>query len=296
MGAMRRGTPSSAYRPSPKAAEWNHKIEHEQIARDIKQSLFSGGLDAGQFQQVPSEFDRLAQAAEQLEISSGHIALPMGGRHHDRTEELQRGVPVGREEGDGSSGPNGLGGSVRLTHEEIHAHSWRPCGPSWLWISKASAVAGTGYPARPDEILRLGHRAKRVRRIPAPPPLQKSFVEAVRGAAMARQPPQQRLGKIQSGYEEWMDNDDLLGVDLQRERELRSRLYREEGSRHEEGYRHGREGEWREFRSHEQVGGPDRRGRGFQPRGGAAGAPSNPDRQLRSCSRWSQACQTDGGR
>jgi len=50
-----------------------------------------------------------------------------------------------------------------LTHEAIHSHSWRPDSPNWLWISKASAIEGVGFPARKEEIRRFGNLARRVR-------------------------------------------------------------------------------------------------------------------------------------
>lgn len=59
----------------------------------------------------------------------------------------------------------------------------------------------------------------------APPPLQKTFAEAVREGAMARAPLQNRLGKRHPVQEDWMEEDDLLGADLERESKSSGQSY-----------------------------------------------------------------------
>ncbi|KAG2604325.1 uncharacterized protein LOC120669992 [Panicum virgatum] len=130
---------------------------------------------------------------------------------------------VGNSNSEDDEGPKVY--SAGLTHEAIHSHSWRPSGPSWLWISKASAVEGVGFPARQEEVRRLGHLARRVRRVGPPPPLNKPFVAALKEGAMARRaPPLQRIGKRRPDFEDWMEEDDLL--DNPREQDLRHKLQR----------------------------------------------------------------------
>jgi hypothetical protein len=55
----------------------------------------------------------------------------------------------------------------------------------------------------------------------------KSFVAALKEGAMARRiPPQQRISKRHADYEEWMEEDNLLGLDHHREQDLLHKLQR----------------------------------------------------------------------
>ena len=75
------------------------------------------------------------------------------------------------------------------THvSDLFAHSWRPI-PSevWRWIPKRACLGKLGFVARASEVRRLGSRAQIVRRVRNPPPLQRSFVEAVKEGVMDRE-------------------------------------------------------------------------------------------------------------
>lgn len=116
-----------------------------------------------------------------------------------------------------------VGLKVELSHQEIHAHSWRPDLPlGWIWVSRLSAASGLGFPARGEEIQRFGLFARRVKHTRPPPLLHQSFAHAV-AAGMER--PWKRRG----GREEWMEEDDLLGEDY-REQDLRHKLQRSMGA------------------------------------------------------------------
>ena len=151
---------------------WDRRMDRDRIAQEIKQHLFS----------APSivDFHDLDVAASQLESALSRIPAPR--------QDLNR-SPAVPDQGDGVLAGGGISNSVDgarppsysngLSHEAIYDHSWKPIGPRWLWISKSSAVEGVGFPARKDEILRFGHLARRVRRLGKPPPLRKSFAEAL---------------------------------------------------------------------------------------------------------------------
>lgn len=81
---------------------------------------------------------------------------------------------------------SGLKLDMGLSHTNIHDHSWRPIGPEWVWIAKATKLQGERFPASRADVQRYGHLARYIRRIGPPPPLLKSFVEAVRVEEMAR--------------------------------------------------------------------------------------------------------------
>jgi hypothetical protein len=58
--------------------------------------------------------------ATELEFYSGGTQLGSNGFEHSSSSD---------------NGPNSL---VGLSHDSIHAHSWRPPSPKWIWISKRS--------------------------------------------------------------------------------------------------------------------------------------------------------------
>lgn len=74
------------------------------------------------------------------------------------------------------------------------------------------------HPARRDEVQRFGHTAKRVHNIPPPVPLLSSFAQV-----MAHREQNRPMKRRQ---DDWMDEDDFLGADLNQEQDLRSRLQR----------------------------------------------------------------------
>ena len=99
-------------------------------------------------------------------------------------------------------------------------------GPRRVWISKSSARQGIGYPPSRAEIQRYGHNAnaRRVKRIGPPPPLSKSFAEAVKANEMVRRESDQRTWKRHP--DDWMEEDDLMGGDVCHEQDLRHKLQR----------------------------------------------------------------------
>ncbi|CAL4933356.1 unnamed protein product [Urochloa decumbens] len=73
---------------------------------------------------------------------------------------------------------------------------------------------------------------------------------------MARPPPQQRMGKRRVDYEDWMEEDDLLGEDASQGRDLRHRLHSRDGSsRMADPPRWGQEGDRRPMNRDEYQGG-----------------------------------------
>lgn len=94
--------------------------------------------------------------------------------------------PEQKVEDDFGAKEDGLIYSMGLSHASIHNHSRKPIGPDWVWISKASAAQGFGYPATRREVQRYGHLARRVRRLGPLPPLTQSFAEIVKENKMAR--------------------------------------------------------------------------------------------------------------
>jgi hypothetical protein len=128
------------------------------------------------------------------------------GEAMDKMNHIQYGIKEGKKtcqmvEDDYTidNGPKALG----LSHAALYAHSWKPIGPNWVWISKASAVQGIGYPASRNDVHRFGHTARRVRKKGPPPPLSKSFAVAVKEEGMARREPEQRSWKRRQ--DDWME-------------------------------------------------------------------------------------------
>jgi hypothetical protein len=65
-----------------------------------------------------------------------------------------------------------------------------------------------------EDIRRFGYAARKIRVHPKPPPLTKSFTQAVHGRGMANRE-NQRLSEDWR-YEDWMDEDVLFGGDLRK--------------------------------------------------------------------------------
>ena len=211
-------------RNPPLSTAWSRRIDRECLALEIKQHLFcasSCGDSHGSTRGVDHCELEMARFASFAEIKDSKEGM------EDGTEQIARDTAV----------PNAPGAiselrdrsvlySDRLTHAGIHNHLWRPAGRRWLWISKASAIEGSGYPARRSEIQRFSWKAKKVWRIVAAPLVQ-TFAQAVRVKEMARRPPPppQSPVKRRSDYEDWMEEDDLLDRGFS-ERDLRHKLQR----------------------------------------------------------------------
>lgn len=103
----------------------------------------------------------------------GKVALIQ--RHGARTV-----VSDGLQVNSGCNNEDGPKSNMDLSHSSIHNHSWKPIGPSWIWISKVSAAQGFGYPASRADVQRYGHLAHRVQHIGPPPPLTQSFADIVK--------------------------------------------------------------------------------------------------------------------
>lgn len=108
-----------------------------------------------------------------------------------------------------------------FSHMGIHAHSWRPLGPKWIWVPKDSLEVDLGYPASKEDIRRFGYAARKVRRVGPPPPLLRSFASAVGENNMARREEDRSWKRRQ---EDWMEEDDLLEEDFRQERDMRFKL------------------------------------------------------------------------
>ncbi|KAK1679257.1 hypothetical protein QYE76_040105 [Lolium multiflorum] len=52
-------------------------------------------------------------------------------------------------------------------------------GPRWLWMPRGCTIPHLGFPARASEVERFQHSARTLHRIPEPPPLTRSFAEAL---------------------------------------------------------------------------------------------------------------------
>jgi hypothetical protein len=149
------------HRPSRKEEAWNQKVRNDLIAKEIKNHLFNWS--------PRSEVDKLALAVDHLELTMNRFSPNCQDKIEDDPGEKDQGVSgVGEMEEDSLGG----GGRNGPTHSEIYAHSWRPSGPGWLWLPKSATDLNLGFPARVEEIRRLGHFARRVHRLPPPPPLQ----------------------------------------------------------------------------------------------------------------------------
>jgi hypothetical protein len=133
-------------RPPPSSA-WSHRLEQERLAGEIKSHLFRS-LDR----------DRRDLEATALDLEHALSRIP----GEDDGDQSWRESVIQTDKAVESDAIRPACYSDGLMHECIHAHSWRPSGPKWMWISKASAAQGLGYPARRSEILRFGWHAKRV--------------------------------------------------------------------------------------------------------------------------------------
>lgn len=183
----------------------------ERLALEIKQHLFVSQkmVTADELQKLEESSCRLEQAM--MKMVQFQSSEKQGNfSTMDETQTFEPEPEVGRG----------------VTHASLYNHSWRPTGPSWVWISKASALQGVGYPASRYDVQKYGHRTHKVRRIGPPPPLSKSFAAAVRNEMENRESDQ----KWKRRQDDWMEEDDLLGGDLKHEQDLRQKLLRGPGN------------------------------------------------------------------
>ena len=167
-------SPVSAPPPSPSSTAWSRRLKRDSLAGEIKSHLFCSP-------------DRDCRDLEAAALDLEHALSRIPGE--DDGDQSRRENAIQTEKAVEVDAIRPACYSVGLIHEGIHAHSWRPPGPNWLWISKASAAQGLGYPAHRSEILRFGWQARRVRRVVAVP-LTHSFGQAVRdSSSMARRLP-----------------------------------------------------------------------------------------------------------
>jgi len=184
-------------------------MDRERMAKEIKLRLFCPSQSEDS-RELDIAANQLEQAMARIPANLRFPSAQEKGEEPKRPNKGEAGFEspgVDLEKGN-QPGNHGIG----LTHEAIHAHSWRPSGPKYIWISRASALEGIGYPASRLEIQKFGWKARKVRRIVAAPLVQ-SFADAVRGREeMARRPPPppERQMKRRAGFEEWMEEDDLL--------------------------------------------------------------------------------------
>lgn len=154
----------------------------QQIAEDIKQHLFCNvGVN---------DLEELAKASDQLEILIEKMMnVSQGPAMAVKQSKFQ--VENGWKVDDDDSGLV-WGGDL----DTRFAHSWTPSGPGlgWYWIPKGCLDLNEKYPARWWDVRRFGHSARRVRVLPRPPPLSRSFVSVVSREKMAGYQPRP-LGK-----------------------------------------------------------------------------------------------------
>lgn len=209
---------------------------------EIKQALFGA-------EQPDKDLEALEQASNRLEFALS--SMNKIARNNYYMAKSDAGKPQRREVEDDSNSdtcPLNFG----CSHVDIHAHSWRPLGPKWVWVPKGSLDLETGYTASKGDIRRFGYFARKVRKIGPPPPLRRSFVSAVGAESMARREEEQRAWKRRQ--EDWMEEDNLLEEDFREERDLRFKLQRGAGE------------EYRRWRPQGRGGYPNREG--FGGRGG----------------------------
>jgi hypothetical protein len=136
------------------------------MAEDIKRNLFCSSVDSEQF-------DALDESCYQLEAALDRMEKVCWGSAID--EEPRDNLSLGRREvGDESGKKRG---------DDRFDHSWFPRaqkpGPGWIWIPKGCITLEKHYPARLEDIRKFGYAARKIRAHPKPPPLTKSFAQAV---------------------------------------------------------------------------------------------------------------------
>lgn len=196
---------SSGYCPTTKGGK---QLVCQQISDDIKRHLFREKGD--------DVLGDLEQASDQLEAAIQRMMDFDRGITIAEDQSLSR-FEKEREEGDDDGGP--VWGMDLDTH---FSHSWTPGGPGpgYFWIPKGCIDLNKRYRASSSEVWIFGHLARKVRVLPTPPPLSRSFVSVVSEGKMTwNQPrPPGTCRQEEWRQEEWMDEDDLLGVICNRNR------------------------------------------------------------------------------
>lgn len=145
----------SSYCPSTKGGKHLARI---QLAEDIRQHLFSP--------EVGTTMEDLEEACNRLEASMEKMS-----QVHSGTAAWQQ--------GQSNSGEKREVGDDRAPIDFRFDHSWTPVGPGprpgWYWVTKGNLLLDTYYLASLGEVRRFGHLARRIRRLPPPAPLSKSF-------------------------------------------------------------------------------------------------------------------------
>lgn len=193
------------YQPSTKGGIQRARI---QLAEDIRQHLFSSKAD--------TSIEDLDEACNRLEVSMEKMRQVCWGSSTWYQTDLNR--EDGREVGDD-----------RGLIDSRFDHSWIPIRPGprpgWYWIPRGNLRLDTYYPAHPGEVRRVGHLARRIRRLPPPAPLSKSFAQVVEREMANRgssRPLKRRQERQENWQEDWMEEDDLL----EEEQDLRRQIQR----------------------------------------------------------------------
>lgn len=208
---------SSGYHPTTHGGERHVRL---QIVADIKCHLFC--------EESTVHLGELAEACDRLQASMDRM-LALGLEDHGDRPELIVHRVAGPPMADCSAVPSmdrkvpeysvlQVGDDKwvhNLGQDPCFDHSWATDGPDpgWYWIPKGRLTLDICHPARPVDRHRFSSR--KVRALPPNKTLTKSFAQATR---MARPPGKRR-------QEEWMEEDDLLGGEMQAQ-DLRRQLQR----------------------------------------------------------------------
>lgn len=197
------GQKQAGYQPSTRGGKQLAKM---QLESDIKQQLFCSKSDS----KIDKSLHDLSAASDRLEASINRMRMvTWGSAMTEQQGELQGMVQKEVED-------DVFGGTV----DGRFNHSWAPCGPKagWYWIPKGRLTLDKIYPARPNEVRRFGHNARKVRATSPPAPLSAPFASVAMASRVAP--------RAKRRSDEWMEEDDLLGGDLMREQDLRRQLQR----------------------------------------------------------------------
>lgn len=190
------------------------------ITEEIRQAMFGPTMsecpDLKELEEASSNLEKALAKIPQLESNMGMKVMSKGGKEKNKVNDKKL-------DESGCQVNDGLGHGLGLSHRDIFDHPWRPHQERWLWISKQSAIEGTGFPAKAEEIRRFGRGARKVHRIGPPQPLQRSFAAVVASPTMNRE--QKFVDRKRAAGEDWMEEDDHLGIES-REVDLRKKLQR----------------------------------------------------------------------
>jgi len=103
----------------------NQQRQRIKLGAELKQHLFSFPN-----QQFKKELNELDEASKRLEEAMGRVSQVRWGSA--RADEIGQEKQI--EDGPESDRP------VGFSHANMYSHSYKPIGPYWVWISKASAL------------------------------------------------------------------------------------------------------------------------------------------------------------